>query len=137
MEKFLRVHQHLKEKYGKFYASESDRIDLKLSTGCGAGHRNITVTPAGLVKIYSIQPSAWFNFGHITDIESPAIQECFGSFSQLPAPSLESCKDCEYLNYCMKCYTRAFNLLTTRAIEQDQCKWYHQNVDLLRKFEIH
>jgi radical SAM protein with 4Fe4S-binding SPASM domain len=137
MGKFMQVHQPLKEKYGKFYASESEHIDIKSSTGCGAGHRDITVTPAGLVKICSLQPSAWFNFGHIMDIESPDTQERFCSFSKLPAPSFESCKDCEHLNNCMKCYTRAFNLLITRAIEKDQCKWYKQNMTLLSKFEIH
>jgi len=136
MERFLRVHQPLKEKYGKFYASESEVFDTRISAGCGAGQRDITVNTDGMVKICSIQPSPWFNFGHIMDLESSAAQERFRGFSQLPSPSIETCKECEHLTYCMNCYTRAFNLLTTKAIEPERCKWYQQNAELLDKLEI-
>jgi len=126
----------MKEKYGELYQSELDLMDPKISTGCGAGQREITVNTNGMMKICAIQPSVWFNFGHIMDLESPAAQGRFSSFSKLPSPGIESCKGCEHLTYCMNCYTRAFNLLTTRAIEPDRCNWYQQNAALLRKLEI-
>lgn len=111
-------------------------MDTRTTAGCGAGHRAITLNPAGQVKICSMQPSAWFNLGHIMDIESDNGQERLRDFTQLPSPGIESCKECKHLPYCMNCYARAFNLLKTGTITPGQCSWYQQNAETLTRFDI-
>lgn len=134
MAQFFEVHQRLKEKYGDFYSSEAEiLIDSRISAGCGAGQRSLTLNPDGLIKICSLQPSSFLNFGHIRDIRTSVAQDRLKGFAELPAPNSQSCEGCHYLTYCMRCYTRAFSVLGSGAIDKSRCRWYQENSSLLSK----
>ena len=135
MEKFLPVHSRLKERYGDWYNRESESIDPRNYSGCGAGHREVTVNWTGSVKICAMQPSDWLSFGPILEMTSPGSQERLRTFSDLKAPTQKSCGACPHLSYCMNCFVRAFSLLQSGAVERDRCEWYRQNADALLALE--
>ncbi|MCD6580089.1 SPASM domain-containing protein, partial [bacterium] len=86
-----------------------EQIKDKIAFGnCGAGHKNMVISPFGDLRPCSFLQKEFIPFGNIKDAPEIALNSEQGYYwSNLIQPGGKICEGCPYYSYCNGCFVRA------------------------------
>lgn len=121
----LEHEKYLQENYYDFLhvVIEDDKSELFTPGSCGAGSRACAMDPEGNVRICATFDA---DKGIIGSLVKQTPEEIFNSSvsklsKEIVAPSIEICKSCEYVSFCLGCTLRGYK--GSQWIGKDNCKW--------------
>ena len=127
IEKFYYLNQDMLTKYKGFVSNEVDYNavpDLNKGWNCGAGHRSGSITAKNQIKpcVMFIDSKSYDKLDMDNISESINNRKYVSEYSSIIVPSFSTCKNCEYVNYCLGCLARGISKI--KDIGTKNCKWY-------------
>ncbi len=119
---YIRSVERLLESKGRFFERvPPGAVEYIFEFGCGAGFKNIVISPSGNVRPCLLLPEEYFLIGNIIEEGIDVFQrDIVKFFMKVKPPNPRVCRGCIYTYYCMPCIARGVQMYLKNP---EGCKW--------------